>query len=942
MNAARSKSSLRPIAPRARSSESPLVALLLVSLVLAGAAADEPPRTDLYGDPLPAGAIARLGTVRLRHDAPSPNALVFSPDGKTIASAYGHGDNSVRLWDVATGKLLWRVDRQVKSIAFSPDGRLLVCGSERGHSAVLSARDGSPMSNLEQGAIRINAVAFSGDGQTIALGGLDADWRVKVIRAADLSTVSQWRLPGIEPDTIAISSDGKRIAVGDDGKYALLNVDTGAIIREWKTPHSLESYLGFVPGTGELATVNGESDPATVQLWNGETGELVRTVDERKGPLRGLAISRDGRFLLTLCGPQRVELVVHDLDRAAESRTIKVRQRIFDPLDGAVALAPDGITAATAGLAIRFWRLQTGDEVRPFPPPISLDAFCEFSRDGEYFASRDQIWSTSNGTPLNPRRDMARTGFSEDGDPFLTEFQRAALHITSLASSDRPFSLPGTDFWIAPAHGYVIKANTTNGNGGSNDHPIELWKLGVQEPLARIPNRRDLRDLLQRSDRFTHAAAISPRHDQFAWLTGNGDVEVFDWTSGEQRRLKSFRSFTNANWYGAIAWSPDAAAVVAQYRVVGNPACIWNLNSDESPTPIAGAPYGTQWQQDLPWIGFAPTGKRVLFYVIRADSYPTVPTFMEYDLHSGVVAGSIELKSGRLGAAEPKELLDYAASPSGEVFANSLDPRFVRVNGGHRDNVSIRRYFAQGMLAMTQDRVLTFLPNPSNPGIDVWETATRRRLLTLRPEPSQGRITLFATSPKSRYLLTAFSDGTALVWDLGLCFQNCRFDGWKVGDLWELLSESDPLAARQAVEALIAKRGESTLFLADQQPPAAVDKEHIEELVEQLDSDAFADREQAAKRLEQIGAGAIPLITSALRRPISPEQQARLRDLLESAKGPIRNSEILRFLRAVQVLEAIGDESACSGLAKYARPANDPRVTQAASEALKRLTSADG
>ena len=59
------------------------------------------PGVDLYGDPLPPGALARLGSERLRH----PNyvfAVTFTPDGKTVASM--GQDGFIRLWDAATGK----------------------------------------------------------------------------------------------------------------------------------------------------------------------------------------------------------------------------------------------------------------------------------------------------------------------------------------------------------------------------------------------------------------------------------------------------------------------------------------------------------------------------------------------------------------------------------------------------------------------------------------------------------------------------------------------------------------------------------------------------------------------------------------------------------------------------------------------------------------------
>ena len=91
-------------------------------------AKSESPRLDAYGDPLPPGAIARLGTERLRQGFMT-YAAVFSPDGKTVAStSAGQG---ICLWEAATGKQIHRFEGHtddVYSVAFARDGKKLASG----------------------------------------------------------------------------------------------------------------------------------------------------------------------------------------------------------------------------------------------------------------------------------------------------------------------------------------------------------------------------------------------------------------------------------------------------------------------------------------------------------------------------------------------------------------------------------------------------------------------------------------------------------------------------------------------------------------------------------------------------------------------------------------------------------------------------------------------
>src|SRR6185437_9796540 len=71
---------------------------------------------------LPAGAIARLGTVRLRHGDYISQSIRFAPDGKSLISM---GNDGVRVWDAATGKPVRHFGAGVtpRSIDLSTDGR---------------------------------------------------------------------------------------------------------------------------------------------------------------------------------------------------------------------------------------------------------------------------------------------------------------------------------------------------------------------------------------------------------------------------------------------------------------------------------------------------------------------------------------------------------------------------------------------------------------------------------------------------------------------------------------------------------------------------------------------------------------------------------------------------------------------------------------------------
>src|SRR5947209_1405512 len=132
-------------------------ALALALLLLPAAALAAPP-VDLLGDALPAGAVARWGTVRLRQGR-AIGALAYSPDGKTVASC--GWDHDVYLWHTDSGRERRRFvghTGPVLALAWAPDGRRVASGGDDKTVRVWDVEGGKELLRLEGHTLSVLAL----------------------------------------------------------------------------------------------------------------------------------------------------------------------------------------------------------------------------------------------------------------------------------------------------------------------------------------------------------------------------------------------------------------------------------------------------------------------------------------------------------------------------------------------------------------------------------------------------------------------------------------------------------------------------------------------------------------------------------------------------------------------------------------------------------------
>jgi len=278
-------------------------------------------------------------------------AIAFSPDGCTLAASLDN--NAIKLWDVATGmekrSLVGHMDT-ITALAFSSDGRTLASSAGINDCTIIlwdvaKAEKVRAVSLEYSLAISGNSLAFSPDGETLALGLLRSGIRLLDVATGqvieDVSGYTEIL------DVMEYSPNGTRLASGTRGGEVRLWDATSGLRTLWigRQEDAVRS-VAFSPDGDTLAAGLGDG---TVRLWDVASGEELLTMTEHSDAVRSIAFHSNGETLSTgsLDGTVKVWDVA-SLEEVSiftgDGETVKFASLGPDGVSLAVATVDDGIS----------------------------------------------------------------------------------------------------------------------------------------------------------------------------------------------------------------------------------------------------------------------------------------------------------------------------------------------------------------------------------------------------------------------------------------------------------------------------------------------------------------------------------------------------------------------------------------------------------------------
>jgi WD40 repeat protein/serine/threonine protein kinase len=546
--------------------------------------------------------------------------LAFSPDGRRLASAGGdsRGDKWVMLWDTTTGERLFKFPGEYTrftflNIAFSPDGRRLAAGSEDNSVKIWDVETGRELFTLRGHTESVFSVFFSPDGRRLASLGWDG------------SSVKVWDLPPGEPGvsapegrvltsqfsrgrhsngawSVAFSPDGQRLAIASgvaDGNVRVYDVTTGDLLYTLAGHIDRVVSVAFSPNGQRLASTCIDK---TVKLWETATGKEVLTLrGHTEHPIHAL-FSPGGERLVSL-GVDGTLKVWDAMPALANSQRHTLELSGHAGIVYGVAFSPDGrrLASASADRTVKVSDAVTGQELLTLHGHTDKVLSVAFSSDGRRLASGGLDWAVKLWDAVTGREVLTLSGFkgpvrslafSPDNKHLATCGTLQVVEVWDLPTDDSGVSAPGSRGLtrrFSLQHGDFVYMVAFSRDGrylatASADTTAKIWDAATGKEVP--PPVKGHTSVAFSADGRLLATGFDQK------------LKVWDWAAGQEVRPHC----EHTHHVFSVAFSPDGRYLAsASWAEV----IIWDLQTDEKIRPrggLAGA---------IRSLAFSPDGQRL-------------------------------------------------------------------------------------------------------------------------------------------------------------------------------------------------------------------------------------------------------------------------------------------------------------------------------------------
>jgi RNA polymerase sigma factor (sigma-70 family) len=884
------------------------------------------PALETADERLPGGVIARMGTIRLRH-GDAVYFAAYTPDGKSLLTA--GRDGTVRLWDLAAGKEIRR---------FTWEGIPSDSKAEPAPDGTFEKQQRQVLGDL---ALSRQA-ALSGDGTIVAASrhGTVRLWETNSGRRLHDLQTGQKRLV-----QLAVSADGKTlVTVGPSGQaVAFWEVATGKCLRRSQTPppagYNRDGFVSFneqdalvSPGLKYLAYQwRDPSGVRRIHVRELATGKELTPihVGGYGGPL-ACCFSADDRTLMWVDWYLAGGVVFSDVATGKELRRLGDRRREngsdaeYTEVALAIAVSPDGQSLAVCRQShtIELWDVKKGKLTYPAGQPTKAQLYHWFP---------DFV-----GAHVRPA-----LAFSCDGKTLLSSLGGATIRQFHVATG-REIAGPDGSAPRATVGSLALSADGKSLCSFGSGDPIRVWDWSTGKETKRegLP--------------ATATHVVFAGEGRLAFTVGN-EITVRSKVGSKTWRIvdQEFPPLV------ALAISPDGERLAT--RSYDNPQIkLWDAGGKHCRT-LGRVEDGPSFTADgtrepagvvTPDLLFSPDGRCL------AGAGPRWQLCL-WDVDTGNLLWEVLPQAGQV-------VERFAFSPNGHLLAcihtDGTVTLYEAVSGARRarlgeaDRKNQRVYLAYyyyGKVRLSQSTrraapiCLAFSPDgrylataQGKPTIHLWDVLAGREVGCLSGH--EGGVVSLLFSPDGKHLFSGGTDTTVLAWDLTRLIKPppARADqlpAQTLESLWSELAGNDAARAFAAMRKLAACPDQAVTLIKEQVRPATPPgNNRMAQLVADLHSDRFERRRQAEAELDALGELAEPALRQALADDPPLEVRQRLERLLSRLATAFPARQLCE-LRAVELLELIGNRAARQVLENLAGGAATARVTRQASRAERRL-----